>query len=100
MDFAPQILLVATEWRLGIFCVSCAVLAEHCVEGHAALQSSFFSIFLFMLKMVSSICCCWPAMASTASGQRERKVGGETKCGYMRVQLVQQRVARLGVFSG
>lgn len=39
-----------------------------------ALQSSFRNIFLFILKMVSNICCCWPAMVLTASSQCARKV--------------------------
>jgi len=62
-------------------------------EAKIALQSSFRNSFLFILKMVSSICCCWPAIVLTASNQCARKVGEGTMSEECRIQRIGLRMS-------
>lgn len=69
LRFALQVLSVVCEGRGCFFKVGCGCQSVMLAGEEAGwrIQSLPRSIFLFMEKMVSIICCCWPAIATAGS---------------------------------
>ena len=76
LRLALQVLSVVGEGRVGVFQVRCHCQSTHdgplCAGGY--VQSLPRSIFLFIEKMVSIICCCWLAIASTACWRARARI--------------------------
>lgn len=67
LGFALQVLLLGGIGRVGLFRIG-GWCGQEELRGtaKAALPSSGRNIRFFIEKMVSMICCCWPAMTPTA----------------------------------